>query len=79
MNTKTAVSEILSPFASPASKIKALIQRKNAQDLFIPDLLGKRVDDQNKAEANAAETLKAGNGQINGFARATDIPISFVI
>jgi hypothetical protein len=38
MNTKMAINAILEPFASSSSRIKDLIKRKNAQDLYIPDL-----------------------------------------
>lgn len=38
MNTKMAINAILEPFASSSSIIKDLIKRKNAQDLYIPDL-----------------------------------------
>ena len=51
MNIKMAVNAILEPFADASSKIKALIQRKNAQDLYIPDLKGKQ-------EQDAFETLR---------------------
>lgn len=52
MNTKMAVEAILEPFASKAAQIQALIKRKNAQDITIPDLLNKRQEE-------AVETLKA--------------------
>jgi len=51
MNTKMAVNAVLEPLADTSSKIKALIQRKNAQDLYIPDLKGKQ-------EQDAFETLR---------------------
>lgn len=38
MNTKMAINAILEPFASSSSIIKDLIKRKNAQDIYIPDL-----------------------------------------
>ena len=49
MNTKMAVNAILEPFASTASQIQALIKRKNAQDLYIPDLSKKQEEDREDA------------------------------
>lgn len=45
MNTKMAINAILEPFASSSSIIKNLIKRKNAQDLYIPDLSKKQEED----------------------------------
>ena len=55
MNTKMAVNAVLEPLADTSSKIKALIQRKNAQDLYIPDLKSKQ---ESEAQQDAFETLK---------------------
>jgi hypothetical protein len=55
MNRNMAVNAILEPLADTSSKIKALIQRKNAQDLYIPDLKGKQ---ESEAQQDAFETLR---------------------
>lgn len=55
MNTKMAVNAVLEPLADTSSKIKALIQRKNAQDLYIPDLKSKQ---ESEAQQEAFETLR---------------------
>ena len=49
MNTKMAVNAILEPFASTTTQIQALIKRKNAQDLYIPDLSKKQEEDREDA------------------------------
>lgn len=66
MNVKTAVKEILSSLDEPASKIKALIKRVNAQNLYIPELKMLRESEERERENenalqtnNALETLKA--------------------
>lgn len=50
MNTKTAIKEMLSSFEDPATKIKALIKRINAQNLYIPELKAKQ-EAENQSEA----------------------------
>jgi len=52
MNTKMAINAILDPFASSSSRIKDLIKRKNAQDLYIPDL-------KKEHQQQAFQTLKS--------------------
>jgi hypothetical protein len=59
MNTKMAVKEITSFFYSPASKLEALIKRKNIQDLYIPDLSKKREEDALAQQQDATDRLKA--------------------
>jgi hypothetical protein len=59
MNTKMAVKEITSFFESPASKLQALIKRKNIQDLYIPDLSKKREEDALAQQQDAVNKLKA--------------------
>jgi hypothetical protein len=59
MNTKMAVKEITSFFDSPASKLEALIKRKNIQDLYIPDLSKKREEDALAQQQDAVNKLKA--------------------
>lgn len=51
MNTKMAINAILEPFASSSSIIKDLIKRKNAQDIYIPDL-------KEEHQLQAAKTLQ---------------------
>jgi hypothetical protein len=59
MNTKMAVKEITSFFDSPASKLQALIKRKNTQDIYIPDLSKKQDEDALTEKKDATDRLKA--------------------
>jgi hypothetical protein len=57
MNTKMAVNAILEPFASTASQIQALIKRKNAQDLYIPDLSKKHEEEDREEATNRLQAV----------------------
>lgn len=58
INVTTAKKEITSLFDDTASKIQALIKRKNTQDLYIPDLKAKQSEDDKAEQDDAALKLQ---------------------